>query len=432
VDARTLLAIGTGVSLEIDGQDLAATVVRTRPGGIRVLGSMTIPRFEERPAAEWGAEYAAFLRRMGVSHRPATVLLPRAQVIVRQLALPGVPARDMEQAVRLQVDSLHPYGEDEVRYTWARLGQTPAVLVGIARTSVVDRYSKLLIEAGVRVASFSFSAAVLYSAVRIHAVPPPNGFLAIGGDGTVEAYGESPAKPLFSAVFDLPPDRAAALAAAELRLPPEVEPVSLLDILPKPQASPEDFDSSRGALAYAAALAGACPWLSLKANLLPPELRSSGSRLVFAPTIVLGVSLLILAAVLLAQPGLEQRRQLALLEAEIKGVEPQALKAGAVRQALEKEQNKVLQLDQFRRRTQADLEALNALTRLIEPPAWVSSVELGRDSVVLAGETDQSAPLLKLLDGSPYFSNSEFTGPVGRSGKFETFRIRMTREGANP
>ncbi len=427
-----LLAVGTGISLEVAGQDLVATVVRVRPGGIKILGSTTIAGFEERPAAEWGAEYAAFLHRMGAGHLSATVLLRRTEVIVRQIAFPGVAAKDLAPAVQLQIDSLHPYGEDEVHYTWARLGETPAVLVGIARKIVVDRYSQMFIEAGVKVASFSFSAAVLYSAMRMHASPAAGGFVAIGVDREVEAYGESPSRPLLSAVFDVPPEKAAALAVAELRLPPETQPVSLSDVLPKPQAAPADYDFSRGALAYATALAGACPWLALKANLLPPELRSSGSRMVFIPTVALAAALLLMAVALVAQSGFEQRRQLSRIEAELKRLEPASNKAIALRQATEVAERRIQLLDSFRGRTRADLEALDALSKLIEPPAWLQALEMDRDTVTLAGEIEQAAPLLKLLDNSPYFRNSEFTGPTGRSGKFESFRIRTTREGVKP
>jgi Tfp pilus assembly protein PilN len=78
------------------------------------------------------------------------------------------------------------------------------------------------------------------------------------------------------------------------------------------------------------------------------------------------------------------------------------------------------------------VEALDALSKLIEPPAWLQALEMDRDTVTLAGEIEQAAPLLKLLDNSPYFRNSEFTGPTGRSGKLESFRIRTTREGVKP
>jgi hypothetical protein len=230
----------------------------------------------------------------------------------------------------------------------------------------------------------------------------------------------------------VPPEKAAALAVAELRLPPETQPVSLSDVLPKPQAAPADYDFSRGALAYATALAGACPWLALKANLLPPELRSSGSRMVFIPTVALTIALLVMAVALVAQSGCERRRQLSLIEAAIKRLEPAANKAGVLRKATELAERRIQLLDSFRGRTRTDLDALNALTGMIEPPAWLQSLEMDRDSVALAGEIEQAAPLLKLLDSSPYFRNSEFTGTIGRTGKVETFRIRTTREGGKP
>jgi hypothetical protein len=48
----------------------------------------------QRPAAQWGLEYARFLQEAGASHLAATVLLPRRETIVRQIALPGVAGRD--------------------------------------------------------------------------------------------------------------------------------------------------------------------------------------------------------------------------------------------------------------------------------------------------------------------------------------------------
>jgi hypothetical protein len=55
-----------------------------------VLGELTIPRFREQPAAEWGENYAAFLEKLGARHLAATILLPRDEVTVRQVQLPGV------------------------------------------------------------------------------------------------------------------------------------------------------------------------------------------------------------------------------------------------------------------------------------------------------------------------------------------------------
>jgi len=432
MDARKLLAVGAGVSLEIAGEDLNAIVVRVRPGGVRVLDTATFPKFLERPAAEWGAEYQAFLKKLGMSHLAATFLLPRSEVIVRQIALPGVSARDLPAAIELQIDGLHPYGDDEVRVAWSRLPGSSAVLVAIARKSFVDRYAQLFLEAGVKVAAFSFSAAALYSGARLLASPPADGFVAASGESQIEVYGESPARPFFSALLDMGPERSLALAISELRLPPDTDARELTEILPQPASAPEGFDLRRSAVGYAAALNAACPWLALKANLLPPERRSSSSRMLLVPSLVLGLILVLLAVTLAALPAFQRRRQLALLEAEIARLEPQVQKAAALRKALDRKREQVLLLDGFRNRTRADLDALEALTKLLEPPAWLSALEVDRDAVLLSGEVDQAAPLLKLLDETPYFRNSEFAGPVARANKRETFRIRAAREGVLP
>jgi hypothetical protein len=48
--------------------------------------------------------------------------------------------------------------------------------------------------------------------------------------------------------------------------------------------------------------------------------------------------------------------------------------------------------------------------------------------VAVTGETDQAAPLLKIIDASPQFQSSEFVSPPVRSTSGELFRIRTTRE----
>src|SRR5450755_1208497 len=87
---RQLLAFGTGAGIQIAGADLEVAVARVRPTGVQVLGRLTIPRFRERPALQSGDEYAALLARLGMPHLSATVLLPRPEVIVRQLVMRGV------------------------------------------------------------------------------------------------------------------------------------------------------------------------------------------------------------------------------------------------------------------------------------------------------------------------------------------------------
>jgi len=426
MDLKKLLAFGTGVGIEIRGADLEIAAVRVRPSGPEILGRATIHKFRERPAAEWGAAYADFLKRLGEGRLSATVLLPRGETIVRQLALPGVASKDLESAIAYQLDTLHPFGEDEAVYGWSPLGGG-TVLIGILRRQVLERYVELFAEAGVAIGAFTFSAAVIHAALRLFSTPPAGGFLAVrraAAGGSVEIYGESPARPLFSAEFDTAPERAVLLGAAELRLPAEVQPLNLEHVLPQPRRRP---DEPLDPLLYATALAGACPRLAPAANLLPAAMRHSSSRAMFIPTVVLAGLLVITGTAVLAYNKVADRAYLRKLEQEIVQLEPLARQAAALDRQTDQARTRARLLDEFRGRTRADLDTLEELTKLLPPPIWTSSIDLTRDSANINGEAEQAAGLIKVIDASPFFQNSEFS-VIARNGSNELFRIHTLRE----
>ncbi|MGP8247213.1 MAG: hypothetical protein ACLQVN_22205 [Bryobacteraceae bacterium] len=430
-DLRKLAAFGSGVGIQIGERNLDVVVVRVRIARVRVTGRLWVEDFASRPAAEWGAEYGAMLKSLGVSYLSATVLLPRREVIVRHLALPGVAAKDMEGAIRLQLDSLHPYGEDDISWGWSPLG-AGAALVGIARQSVVDRYVAMFAEAGIAVASFTFSAAAVHAAIRLNGFETGAGFVAVSraNDRAVEVYGESDWRPVYSAEFEMSGERAALLALAELRLAPDTAPVTLEQVLPRPSSNPIENDLSRNALPYATALAGACPWLSPVANVLPVEHRRSSSRAMLAPTIVLASLAVLLTAGMWGYARYAEHQYLETLRAEIARVQPRAQRAVALDHAIDRTRARTRLLDQFRARTRNDLDALNEITRLVEPPAWSNGIEITRNGVRINGEAPQAAPLLKILDSSPLFQDSGMDmAQRSQSGQGEVFQIHSSRRG---
>lgn len=426
MELRTLLRFGSGVGIEIRPHTLEVVVTKVRPTGVRVTGRTTIENYRQRPAAEWGGEYTRFLRQCGAAHLSATVLLPREEVIVRQLALPGVASRDTEPALTYQLDSLHPYGDEEIAWGWARVSDT-AVVVGVMRREALNRVSELFAEAGVAVRSFTFTATAIHAAIRVGPLPPA-AFVAFSETPHgVEVYGESEARPVFSAAFDAGQDRAVALAAAELRLSADVEPRPLEQLLPAPRTNPVTNDLSRNALPYAAALAGACPRLAPAANLLPPELRVSSARGMYIPTAIAGSLLLIATGALLAQSSIQDRRYLRQLEAEIEKLKPAAQRSLRLERQINEARQRAFLLHEYRSRPRADLEALNEVTRLLPPPVWAHTVDIAREVVTIGGEAEQAAQLVQTLDSSPLFQQSE-VGMLSRTGPNEVFRITTRRE----
>ncbi len=408
IDYRKWLAFGTGVGIEIGDDDLEVTITRVRPSGVSVQGSAMISGYRKRPAADWGAELNRFLRQVGAGHIAATVLLPRREVIVRHLEMPGVKDSDLASAVRFQIDGLHPFTEDETVHSYARIKGSATVLVGIARREAVEKYAALFAEAGIKVAAFTFSAAAVYGALRT-TVPGPRtpGFVAVHqSPAGFELYGESASYPVFSVGFDTPNGRAVELAIAELRLAPDTSPVLLAEILPAPVVFPPSHDPKSPefavhALPYATAISGACPWLSLPVNLLPEDLRQASSRLRYVPAMVLGGLLAILLLGMYVQQRVMDSRYLNLLQGEVHKYEAVARRVGQVDNRITQVRARTFQLDEFKRRSKLDLDTLNELTRLMTAPGWVSNLELTRTGMRLSGETQAAAELLKLLDNSP-------------------------------
>jgi pilus assembly protein HofN len=416
---RKGLLVGTAVGIRIDGANLHINVARVRPFGATSLANFTIHDFRTRPAEECRSEYQRELKKSGVSGAAATVLLPRNEVIVRVAQFPGVADKDMPPALALELDTLHPYGDEPVNWAWSRIAppksKSGAVVIGIVRSATLERYETLLRAMGIAVSAITFSASAIHAALRLYTVPPAE-LLSWVDD---EVYGESPSRAIFSAEAGVSLPAALSLGAAELRLPDNVHPVPLTSILPRAGGG----DS----LARAAALAGAASWVARIANLLPLERRESVSRGRLIPTFILAACVITVVIALAVEKQFEERQYLRQLNQQISELQPKAARSSAIDKRIAQAKARIDLLDRFRARTRDDVEIINELTRLLPPPVWIQSLEIHPDNVVIAGEADQAAPLLKALDSSPLFRNSEFVMAVSRNGPNEVFRIKTLR-----
>jgi Tfp pilus assembly protein PilN len=421
---RRALLFGTGVAIGPGETDLEVAVVRSRPGGSRLVAATRVQDVRSRSAAEWGSELGAFLAAAGERGGPVTLVLPRGAVIESTLSLPGVPAKEIPGAIELQLDSLHPYGDEQVAWGWSRASSSE-VLVGIVRQSVLETYETLFSEAGIGLAAVTFSSAAVHAAIRIRTAAPASflAFIPLAGSARTEIYGESGNRAVYSARYPFPAEQATALARDELRLEATFPAVELSHALPVTGA-----ESSSSPVAVAAALATSTSFFAQPANLLPEDRRATRSRAGWIAVATAGV--LLAAATIVVWgvlPAMEQRRYMQDLARQSQTLERPALRAQTLERQIVSARARVTAIDDLRRRPQADLDVLNELTRLLPTQAWTNTVEIDPDSVVISGEADQAASLVKVLDSSPLFQNSEFT--LTHTGQTEQFRIRTMRRG---
>lgn len=414
--------LGTGAGIEIRGDDLLVTLVRSRWKGVAVLASTTITGFRRRPAAEWGAEYQAFVKEHRHPDLPATLALPRAEVMVRLLPLPALGVGEQRSAVRLQVDTLHPYGEDNVYWGHGPLAGTSAVAVVIAQRSVVEGYADLFADAGVRLRGCTVAAAAYYGAIRLLGLGAGPWLLLDWQGSTYELYGESPARPFLSAAFDastMPLDKALAGAAAELRLDENT-----------PAAAPEEvLGSERGAPAttFAIALAAACPRWGWRLNLLPSERRASTARWPLAVTATAAALAVVVLVLLWLRGPLQDRRYTQELQREIKRLEGVEREVRGLERQTEQARARRRQLEAFRRRPEADLALVTEVSRRLPNSAWLSAIQSSEDTAELTGSAEAAAPLLSLIDNSGVLTGAAFVTSISRQENREQFRIRAAR-----
>ena len=441
---RRWLALGGGIGVECQGDDLLVTAIRVRFGRVILHEELRIPKISTRLAAEWGGEYAAFLKKLDLSHLAANLVLPRDAATVRVLALP-VAAKELEAAVSYQLDSLHPYAEDTVVHGWARLDQPGAVLVAIAREDTVRFWASLFSEAGIALASMTVGPACIYSALRLWTAPPAPQFIA-ADESALEAeyYGESPSRAVLSHVVPAARpgaeqnDRIGAFVRSELRLDPNAPCLVLRDLLPTAPAARStqlltDAAGSESAPSYTsvrcwcAALTAASPWFSISVNLLPVAMRKSNSRLIFVPTAVLALILVGCGIAYLVEDAWERQRYLRQINAEIASVTPAATRAADLDRKIADGLSRTQQIGSFLARTKADLDTLDELTRVLPPPLFASTMNMTRAEVSIDGEAESAAGLLKQVDASPFFRESAFRNGIGHTKNGDLFHIVTKR-----
>ena len=453
--------IGSGCGIEIRGADLHVVAVKSRRAGLSVLGSAKIENFRERPAREWGKEYADFLASCGFAHVSATVSLPREDVIVRQIQLPPMGEKERASAVRYQLDGLHPFAEDEVFHAFAVLdadakGPSPVVVV-VAEQKTVIHYADLFEEAGIAVAAFTVSASSLRAALKLRTDRLAAPLLVVNRNGQdLEIYGESAGRAALSVEFDLaavPAERALQLAEADLRLdrgetavlvlagePLDLDaantltPASASEVFPVPISAPADFDLSRDLQSLATAVESACPRLGWRANLLPADRRRSDSRLVWIPTAVLAGLLVLLVIGFLLRSTIQNRAYAAVIEQRLAALQDVVNSAESNREQTAEVRERIAVLEGQATRTLEDLRIVSEISTLLPASAWLQSLTINDEGVRLSGETANAAPLLGVLNQARTVQGVAFATSLVRRDDKERFEITAQRgvPGAQP
>jgi len=359
-----------------------------------------------RPA-DAGVAYRDFLRSCGLSNANTIVALPRRDILLRAIKIPAAAAASLDKAVEYQVDSLHPFEEGGVDYSYAVLHKDEAqvqVLVVMVEKGIAAAYYDWFGQSGIPLAGFTASAAVLY---EMHSASAP--VLAISRQGeTSEVLAISRDSIVNREVQTANIEREVQLCRSELRLPDDVEIARI-----------EQPD-----VAYAAAQTGI---VRAKAaiNLLPETKRAFRSPWAFAPTFALGAIVALLLFAMAARSTVQDRLYISHLNQEIEKLEPKVKLVEKLETKQGRELTRIMTLRAVRGRTASRLEVLAEITRLLPATAYLNDLDVNDDGITINGAADSASGLLAVFAASPYFKSPEFQAPITKANDKEQFRIRM-------
>jgi Tfp pilus assembly protein PilN len=440
------------VGVDSGGGTIILTVLGRRFRHFMLLDELRLPQplNEDAPA-----KVAAFLDRHRLREARVMACLPREAVLVRLLNLPVEAEPQLTKVVGYQLDSLHPYGDDQVYWDCAVVDRDAktkqiSVMVVLAEKSRVNRCKQALQELGLRLSGLTLGATAL--AVLVKPLLPPTALIVCGRSSGVEvlsfhqgnlyATQEIPLEPSASAQERFDREWHRALAALPMSDPATLPrfvcgsvPSAFSGLLEgaSPLPAPNldlsrrhgsaDFEWAALAAAYAGLVRGATPFI----NLLPPEERwqpSVGARL---PVYTLCGTAALLALTLASHAWIERALYVHALDRALRRLEAPSQQLRRQNQETSSLETRAAVLANLRAGNSQKLRLLEQLTRLLPDGTWLQQLQINEDTVEIYGSSDRAADLVPPLENSPYFTQVEFTSPITRDdkNKKEVFRIRM-------
>ena len=407
-----MFTLKTAIGIAVQGDDLELVCLKRGLSGSEESGRTRISNFRAQRPDLAGVAYHDFLRACGLSNANVIVALPRRDVLLRTLLLPVEAARTLDKAVEYQVDGLHPFEEGGVDYAYRVLHQDQTHIqagVVMVEKGIAASYYDWFVQAGIPVAGFTASPAVLYGAFAASAPV----FVVLRHGPTAELLGISSDSLVSREVSgDVQPahlERELQLCRAEMRLPAEAQ----VQMIEQPD------------LAHLAAQSGLSKQ-PFAINLLPAAKRAYESPWKHTVTYALGGVVALLLIAIAGRGAVQDRLYLSQVNREIYALDARVKYVQKLETREGRELTRIMMLRALKGRTPARLAILAELTRVLPQNASLSEADFSDDDVMMTGTADSASGLLALLSASPFFKSPEFLSSIVKNaeGK-EQFRIKV-------
>ncbi len=439
-----MIYIKSSVGVEICGEDLRMAVLQSNLSTGVFTSFKRIPAYRTRDKEEIRKEINHFFKSQRLSKDNIVLGLPRKDIILRYLDLPAEVSDNLKQVVLYQVQSFEPTEEDKFYFDYAPLkgahdAKRLIVLLIMIRKNTLDGYLDVLRELGIKPAAVVCSSVALANLLLqetkaqekktcILADLKPGGMEVIAlRDGALlhtrsAERGEGMAwKELFL--------RELEAAAAKIRLDPEeeIDDVVLTGEFAG-EAQPEiqealgecslirryihfetpvqnHTSAEEASVALGLAYSGIARRPALRVNLLPMTLRTQQTRWAYVPTIVLGVSILVLLVGMFFRDPIQERILMRRLDQESQNLRPRVARIQSIVNESESLEKQISYLEGLVRKRDMNLEILRELTTILPTDTFLN-VYINKEGVIqISGSSGNAPDLIPKLEKSPLLMN---------------------------
>ena len=435
------------VGLVIEDEHVAVAVIRRggRPEYFRMRIDEALP-----------ARLAAQLRERSVGSHRVRIGLERNRVMVKAIDVPRIAEGHRRSLVAYELERHVPFAGEDTRFDWTPLpggsNGLGRVLVAAAEGHTVDGALRLVESSHARPRSLTVACHALpillergrlpARAVWIHgrgpriillflerghvrmsrSVPVSSGpQLATEIERSLSLAGWTHCETVWVSGDETPEFRSSfrrgCLGVAIAAPPLGKTAIQLIGRLPLEE---------RGSALLALAVAAGHRRPPL--DLVPVAMRARVVSWLQAFTAGMAVAAGGLGLALLLAQGHAQRAHLALLDAEIRRLDPEVNAVEQMVTDVQLRRKLVSVLKTVQAAGLRPLPVLKDLTELMPMDAWATAVSMDKQGVELTGQATTASALIPLLEGSPWLERVEFTAPVSRGHGKEQFRLHAEWE----
>jgi Tfp pilus assembly protein PilN len=448
-----MIYLKTGIGIELRGEDILIASLQSNFSGGTFTHFKRFAGYRLRAEEDVRREINQFFRTNGLSKDSIVLGIPRKDVVLRYLDLPSEVKDDLKQVIQYQVQSFEPTDEDSYYYDYVLLNEQSvqkkiSILLIMVRKSVLDGHLRLMKNLEIS------PTAVVFSSIGL-----ANLFLQNPKELTNRAYvladiGVSGLELLALRQGSLLYSREAAKedgqswsdlflkevneAISKIRLGPDGILEKILLAGESSESAQEEIKAQipecellrkslrlsvpvenipyvqEAAAALGLAFTGMGRNLSIKANLLPPNIRSRQMRWAYVPAAILSLVILLLIAAMGFRQMAQNRILVSMLDKEIKSKNTAVKRVQALKNQSAALEAKIELMERLVNTKDRNLEVLQELTTILPADTFLTSYS-NRDGIIqLRGLSGSSADLVPKLEKSSLLWDVNQKGTIFR------------------